>query len=348
MFLLLLACASDDARRLGGLVAHDVDADGDGFLSAEDCDDQDPSVHPDAPETPYNGVDDDCDGSTPDNDLDGDGWGVPEDCADDDPGVHPDAEDPDDGFDANCDGVDSCGDRVWWDVPVTLVEDDARFFCERPYNASTERVSAYGPDLSSLQCLCEVEQLNLSASDWDQEDDLARIEAIGGLEINGGEVSALRLPPTERVALAGLFQLTSLELHPARELRLVYTGLEVLEAEVDEAVTLEANALEFVHLVVGPAAEISIQESAEVSLEGERCGGLTLRSVTGFQSELVETGTLRLIATNLNDLSGLESVERGDGDLVVRENPHLTLAAIDAFVDGLEVTGEVSMQDNGP
>ena len=329
-------------------MAHDVDADGDGFLSAEDCDDQDPLVHPEASETPYNGVDDDCDPSTPDNDLDSDGWDTPADCDDADPAVHPDAEDPDDGFDANCDGVDSCGVLVWWDVPVTLVEDDARFFCERDYNASTERVSAYGPDLSSLQCLCEVEQLDISAPDWDQHEDLARIEAIGELEINSASVTALRLPPADRVELGGLFQLESLELHPARELRLVYTGLEQLEAEVDERVALEANALAVIHLVVGPFAEVSIQESAEVSLEGERCGALTLRSVTGFESALVETGTLRLIDTKLSDLSGLSSLLRVDGDLVVRENPQLTSAAIDALLERVEVVGEVSIQDNGP
>ncbi len=40
-----------------------TDADGDGFYdNALDCDDDDPDVHPDATETPADGIDSNCDG----------------------------------------------------------------------------------------------------------------------------------------------------------------------------------------------------------------------------------------------------------------------------------------------
>ncbi|MBJ96310.1 MAG: hypothetical protein CMP23_17755 [Rickettsiales bacterium] len=39
-----------------------VDADGDGFDSSEDCDDNNPAVHPGAPEVADDGVDQDCNG----------------------------------------------------------------------------------------------------------------------------------------------------------------------------------------------------------------------------------------------------------------------------------------------
>jgi hypothetical protein len=108
-----------------------LDEDGDGAVRKVDCDDHDPDRSPDLPETPYDGIDNDCD----DRDLvdvDGDGWpgveredwtgadhlwptdmlGTTRDCRDDPLAytdaakVFPTADDPVyDGIDSNCDGM---------------------------------------------------------------------------------------------------------------------------------------------------------------------------------------------------------------------------------------------------
>ncbi len=109
----------------------------DGYAAqAGDCNDGDPTIHPDAPDDQCNGVDNDCvDG--PDSDLpivtryadgDGDGWGVDTetsagclpsegwaeqagDCDDARDAVHPDAPEVCDGLDNDC--ADGPDDGLW-------------------------------------------------------------------------------------------------------------------------------------------------------------------------------------------------------------------------------------------
>jgi len=101
------------------VVRYYFDGDGDGYgvpdpsvvdcsqpsgyvLTFDDCDDQNASVFPGQTEAPYNGLDDDCDPSTPDDDLDGDGYVLTEDCADMDATISPAAAEICDGLDNNC------------------------------------------------------------------------------------------------------------------------------------------------------------------------------------------------------------------------------------------------------
>jgi len=97
-----------------GVVDDGFDLDGDGAFDMDrcdfgtDCDEGNPLVP--ASEIPYDGIDQDCDGSDL-NDVDGDGFdgraGGGNDCDDFDAGVYPGAvEIPRDGIDQDCNGVD--------------------------------------------------------------------------------------------------------------------------------------------------------------------------------------------------------------------------------------------------
>lgn len=57
---LVLTGCPPESQDLYGIPA--TDADGDGYFEGDDCDDSDDTIHPDATETPGDGVDSNCDG----------------------------------------------------------------------------------------------------------------------------------------------------------------------------------------------------------------------------------------------------------------------------------------------
>jgi len=86
----------------------EVDNDGDGFNSEEDCDDNNALINPDAEEIANNDIDEDCDGEIWIIDEDEDGFNSDEDCNDNDFLINPGATDlVNNGIDENCSGKDN-------------------------------------------------------------------------------------------------------------------------------------------------------------------------------------------------------------------------------------------------
>ena len=143
IILFFIACSSDskvisDDGLVSDLVDESHDADGDGFIHSEDCDDTDPEVYSGAEEI-CDGVDNNCDGEIDEGlltdfylDADGDGYGTQDDiilecsalegyveqngdCDDDDDAIHPQAPEQCDELDNDCDGsIDEEVVTIWY------------------------------------------------------------------------------------------------------------------------------------------------------------------------------------------------------------------------------------------
>ncbi|MCP4872757.1 MAG: hypothetical protein GY898_29045 [Proteobacteria bacterium] len=112
--------------RLRRDVCWPYDADEDGFSCTDDCDDQDPTVHPGADEV-CDGVDSDCDGAP---ELDADGDGIREcdgDCDDADIDVHSGAAEAcSDAGDVDCEGAAGADGPECWSSGCGCAQAKAR------------------------------------------------------------------------------------------------------------------------------------------------------------------------------------------------------------------------------
>ncbi len=163
----------------------DVDQDSDGVLMVDDCDDQNASVYPGAPES-CDGLDTDCDGIVPTDelDLDGDTWlGCTGDCDDADPTRNPSTAwylDADaDGFgDATSPGAPQCPDLPGYVTDDTDCDDsDSDEHPGALWYLDGDGDSYGNPDVSLTQCNQPAGYVS-NAGDCDDSDSSSTPDAI--------------------------------------------------------------------------------------------------------------------------------------------------------------------------
>lgn len=372
LLVLTLACDAPE-REAPHPLLHDaavpdevVDEDGDGSYAGTDCDDGDPTSHPDGTEV-CDGRDNDCDGEADDSaegratwyeDLDGDGFGYSPhsvyacvapagyvaangDCDDDDPARYPGAADvPADGVDQDCDGDDplvACPDAVRVEnsfiVSGADAADEAYALCRRGpvrLEGSLNILDTPFTDLSALACVCEVGNLIIERN--------AVLESLHGLE---GLVE---------VNDRAIYGYVTIDRNPA------LASIDALANVRDiESLTLDHNALTSLEGLRGVRLSASVQIRGEhglVSLDGlvipsdttlllTACNSLVSLQGIAVSSRL---GAIRVHANkSLASLAGLEALTAAYA-IEVTTNPALPdLAGLEHL---LSVDDDVRIQSN--
>ena len=162
----------------------ETDADGDGFAAAVDCDDADPSIHPEADEVCNGGIDDDCNGLADDDDvpvdgtpyhddLDGDGYGAAEvggvACVLPDRAVWNDGDCDDNNADVNPDGREICNGGIDDDCDGLADDDDSPVDGRVTYYDDLDGDGFGDPGASALRCAPLADQVD-DARDCDDGD----------------------------------------------------------------------------------------------------------------------------------------------------------------------------------
>ncbi|MCB9765658.1 MAG: hypothetical protein H6739_38145 [Alphaproteobacteria bacterium] len=324
-----------------------------------DCDDSLASISPGRSEQPYNGLDDDCDEATPDDDLDADGYGLDEDCDDQDPSITPETE-------------------VVWEGDLTW-----RGQAEAAgVNHITGHLELHDSmdSFEGLESLCRVDGIVLVSEHPSLIDlsGLSNLTFAGGVELtyNTSQVSLEGLErlvyvedrllvsamPNRAFTMQGVDALVHVGyLYLISNVMPDFTGLEGLRSAgrvtINGGELASLDGLDALEVVEGQF-ELAFMPPTLESVDGlpslTEIGGELWVSDNQFlvdlppMSSLQRLGSLKIEGNQrLNALDGLTGLRSVDGNVTIIDNQYLSSAAIQAFLDRVDVGGEVTQRDNG-